>query len=162
MKSLLDLKASEVREKRAIRKIEDLEFAELCSPLFGEQKLSGKKLLGIRYEKACVKRVKRWFKNEEVFHNPWIRFADKNGTGFACPDIVLPESGIIFECKLSFTPLAVPQITDLYLPLCEKVFSRKFSRIIICKFWKGERIPELEILAHPKDVREFGLLIWSS
>ena len=163
---LLSRPANSFLDLKPIRKIEALDFAELCKPVFPASKASGSKELGLRYERSVLKRVKRWFKGETVFHNPWIRFHDLHGNGFACPDIVVLESGIIFECKLSFKESAISQISDLYLPLCEEVFRRKFSRIIICKHWKGkapeEAFPFLEVLSHPKDVKEFGVMVWTS
>jgi hypothetical protein len=169
-KELLELKPSFFEnssfQEKPIRIVQGLIFAELCSPVFPPSKFEGLKELGLRYERSVLKRVKRWFKNETILHNPWIRFRDSAGNGFACPDIIALDSGIIFECKLSFRESAISQISDLYLPLCERVFQKPFKRIIICKHWKGkapsEAFPFLEIISHPRDVKDFAIMIWSS
>ena len=168
--SLLDLRPEEVSAPpRVVRKVSALKSVEFCAPLFGPARpeAGSSKALGLRYERACAKRVKRWFRGEaEVLHNPWMRFLDAAGPGFACPDIVvLPPAGapgFIFECKLSWTPLALSQLCLLYEPLLRELCSREFFLIVMCKFWRGER-SELPILVHPKDAKErISVMVWTS
>ena len=172
---LLSLRADSVSPApRVIRKISGLSFAEICSPIFPEAKPSPARAspgfaraaaLGLRYERACFKRVKRWFREAEVLHNPWIRFRDENGKGFACPDIVaLREAPVVFECKLSWNPIAVEQLELLYLPLLRSVFRSDFACVVLCKQFRGAEAPPIEVVSHPNDARpgRVSLMIWSS
>lgn len=102
------------------------------------------------FERSVFRKVLRLF--PDALHNPWIQFADSFGPGYACPDIVLPQARIILEAKLSYTPLAIPQIEELYLPLVEAVWpGAPWSRLIVVKYWKGP--PPLELLSTLSDAR---------
>ncbi len=68
----------------------------------------------------------------------WIEFEDENGKGYAQPDhlVVGPQDILIFECKLSWTPLASEELQTLYAPLVSELFS-------------GKRLYLIEAFQHP-------------
>ena len=158
--SLLSAPAQSYLSSR--KPISNLREAALCAPLVFP-KPKGAALLGLRYEKACFKRVKRWLKNEAVVHNPWIRYSCGASHSFASPDIVAIDSNIVFECKLSWTEAAIVQVEN-YCVLCEKIFNKGFSPVIMCKYARGKIPSDIKIIVHPGEIEQskLHLMIWTS
>ena len=147
----------------ARKPISNLREAALCAPLVFP-KPKGAALLGLRYERACFKRVKRWLKNETVIHNPWIKYSCSAAPqSFASPDIVAIDSNIVFECKLSWTEAAIVQVEN-YCVLCEKIFNKGFSPVIMCKYARGKIPSDIKIIVHPGEIEQskLHLMIWTS
>jgi hypothetical protein len=135
-------------QSRTPRQITDLQWARLGDSPFSPGKSYGSRKAGLTFERAVFKKVGKVY--PMALHNPWIAFADANGSGFACPDIVVPSARLLIEVKLSYTPLAIPQIEDLYLPLVEALWgaSPPWKRLIVVKYWKG---PAPEVLLSSLD-----------
>ena len=95
---------------------------------------------GLRYERAVHKALARQYRKPAPLHNLWLRFHDKHGAGYACPDIVLPGKALLVECKLSWTNTAIQQVEQLYVPLLEKLYdvpAAEWIRVIVCKHWRA-------------------------
>jgi len=71
----------------------------------------------------------------ELFAGQWIRFEDLAGPGFAQPDcFIIQEAGILlFEAKLTQSPLAWPQMEALYAPLLRWIYQLPVSCVQVCK-----------------------------
>jgi hypothetical protein len=67
-----------------------------------------------------------------VLIEPWIKFEDANGEGWASPDAVLVRPGhfAVFEVKLSWTPAAAEELQLLYAPLCRYVWEGCTTRLV--------------------------------
>ena len=148
---MLSLSSSDLgQQQRHVREIKNLRWAELCSCPFPPQKHEGARLEGLRFEKAVYKKL-------GGLHNPWIQYEDEKGDGYACPDIVLPEKGLIVECKLTYTPIADLQLSRLYLPLLQEVFKREDWRMLVaCKRWAGMPKPLLPVFRGVPPIGEIG------
>lgn len=85
------------------------------------------------------KRFGNWLNSLQLgvlCHGPWIEFEDANGHGFAQPDWLLAVPGVclvVLECKVTYTPFGVEQLRNLYLPLCESLFSCPISLVLAAK-----------------------------
>lgn len=68
-------------------------------------------------------------------HGFWLRFRDANGWGLAQPDVVVRgvREAVVFECKLSYTEAAEPQLTGLYLPLLRYLWQIPVRGVVVCK-----------------------------
>ncbi|HXJ94233.1 MAG TPA: hypothetical protein VMT20_15400 [Terriglobia bacterium] len=131
LEHLLEMNGQQLDRGSNVRVVRDLRWAQLADCPFAPQKHSGARLAGLRFEKAVWKKT-------GGLHNPWIEFEDANGSGFACPDIVLPERKLIVECKLTYTPVADMQLAGLYLPLAKAVWGEGDWRLVVaCKRWAG-------------------------
>lgn len=139
------------------RQVSELSWVERSSSPWKVKKAAGLKAKGLAWERSFFKRSLRWY--PDSIHNPWFRFSDAFGIGFACPDIVCLKEGIVFECKLSWTPAAIPQLQLLYIPLLEKFYEKAFRGIIAVKYWRGGE-PPLPILATPWEASpKVGILL---
>lgn len=58
---------------------------------------------------------------------------DAVGPGHAQPDFVLTHSGRVwvFECKLTFRPSAIPQLTGLYVPLLRALLGTEPVPVVV-------------------------------
>lgn len=96
----------------------------------GIKRPRGAKREGLRYEKQIANAFAGTAK-----HGQWITFEDKNGLGWAQPDILFPKGNELFvlEAKYTWVPEAHTQIGQLYLPLLEAVFesSRIFGIVMV-------------------------------
>ena len=73
-----------------------------------------------------------------ILYGAWIKYFDKNGLGYAQPDILLFDNKTtdiyILECKLTQTDDAILQLRSLYKPLIEELYpNRKVYLIQIFK-----------------------------
>ena len=64
-----------------------------------------------------------------VLYGSWIEYQDKNGLGYAQPDILVfptgTDYGVIIECKLTQTEEAISQLACLYKPLISHLFPER-------------------------------------
>jgi hypothetical protein len=131
LEQALALTGGQLGGRAAVRTIRGLKWAELCACPFPPQKHEGARLAGLRFEKAVWQRT-------GGLHNPWINYEDDFGEQFACPDIVLPDQGLVIECKLTYTPIADMQLAQLYLPLVRHIWGDTSWRLVVaCKRWAG-------------------------
>lgn len=66
----------------------------------------------------------------------WFEFSDQDGRGVCEVDhiLLLPDSVVVVECKLTQTPRGISQLDLLYLPVVRKVFSSVPVRgVMVCK-----------------------------
>jgi hypothetical protein len=102
-------------------------------------KLQGPQLKGIRYEKSfgksLTKRQGAGAFPGTLCLGQWFRYADTGGNGCAQPDAyIVGDSGILlFECKLSYTPAAWPQLEELYKPILEFHYELPVACIQVCR-----------------------------
>jgi hypothetical protein len=96
-----------------------------------ERKRRGKRALGIRYEKkvhGCMSLIY----GEKYFSNPWIRFAESDGTLRWCqPDGIIIDITrgkiVIVEVKYQHTSDAWWQLRELYLPVLRTLFGKNWD-----------------------------------
>lgn len=115
------------------RVIKGLKWARLdeIGPGFGVSRPRGAKRAGIKYEKDLADAF-----HGKAAHGKWIKFEDQNGIGFAQPDILFPFNVELFivESKYTWVPEASTQISLLYKPLLEYIYSsNKICGIVACK-----------------------------
>lgn len=67
--------------------------------------------------------------------NPWLAYRDRNGVGYAQPDLVLVQEGkaLLMECKLSQTDQAKEQMLDLYAPLLTQLLGVTILCLQVCR-----------------------------
>lgn len=90
-------------------------------------------LEGIRYEGKVAKNLPEGF-----LHNPWFHFSDANGPGWASPDFLVPPGvwcarPVLVEVKLTDTPRAITQLSELYVPLAFNLYGILPKSIIVVK-----------------------------
>ncbi len=129
--NLLDIKLDTVRAPyhpvRSCRKVRLLERVELSSrPNHKPRKYKGAAARGIAFEKSAGKWARKQLApNVKSWHpGQWFSFSDINGFGYAQTDYLAVQEHIlwIFECKLTYHPVAVSQLNDLYGPLCSEIW----------------------------------------
>ena len=91
-------------------------------------------------------------------YSQWFQYWDQNGSGFACPDlfIVRPDSLVLFEAKLTYTPNAESQMRELYAPILEAQFRKP---IVSCVVFRNAT-PEVSRLPGPLVRNLADLLEW--
>lgn len=84
---------------------------------------------GVRFERKVAKALPL------AQHGVWFEFEDSRGLGHCQPDLLLIQSDrvIVIECKLTWTPVAQTQLSDLYLPVVEFVFGLPVVLVTICR-----------------------------
>lgn len=84
---------------------------------------------GIRYERAIAGAL------PQAKHGLWLEFEDRKGHGFCQPDFILKLTHdlVVLESKLTDTPGAQDQLTQLYLPVVEMVYSSKVRGLVVAK-----------------------------
>lgn len=116
-----------------------MKWVEACAEgPFSSQPRGRLQRAGLRFESVIAKSLKREFPSARVISGLWLRFEDANGLGWAQPDILVPEENLLIECKLSFTEVAESQISKLYAPLVERLWSRNPRLVCCCKFARAE------------------------
>lgn len=65
----------------------------------------------------------------------WFEYCDRNGRGFCQPDFIqLSHQGVlILECKLTDTPEALTQLTELYYPVVSEALGMAVRGIVVVK-----------------------------
>ncbi len=129
-----------------------------------KDKLKGRRAKGMTYERGVKKQFERMIPklwgSFLIYSGAWIHFIDKNGHGYAQPDMVieLADSVIIIEVKLTQTNTAEKQIKLLYLPLVAKLIPNKTIYLLqVCKNLRyvpkdGSLITKLEdVLGRPQN-----------
>ena len=94
--------------------------------------------LGLRYERKVKAELLRLLANNDlvrVEHNPWFTFSDTYGTNNCCPDFILwRENGlIVVEVKLTWVPIALAKLHDLYLPVVAQALDMPVLPLVICR-----------------------------
>lgn len=120
------------------RKIEGLRWAQLCArPSFAKQsRARGAKRAGLHYEGLVAEAIPGGRRGL------WFKFEDRNGPGWASPDLVLgvgaqsdvlPTCFVAFEVKLTFTEEAFGQLNDLYLPILRHCGRVPVFGVVVCR-----------------------------
>ena len=83
-------------------------------------------------------------------------FEDANGIGCCQTDHELhfEDYIILLECKLTQSPLAVPQMTKLYIPVMKEIYDKPIIPVQVCKNLKTNPpnlLADIEVLIeHPR------------
>lgn len=91
---------------------------------------------GLVYEARVAQQLTRRYLPQQtsiqLLLNPWIRYADENGSFWAQPDalIVRPDRVDIIETKLSHTTRAWFQLRKIYEPLVRALFPERPIRLV--------------------------------
>ena len=90
---------------------------------------------GLAYEKEVKDHLKEIFKDTKIFLGPWIKYYDGLRWRYAQPDVVMLNGHLVIgEVKLTWKPGAVRKLTNLYEPLCRKVWPDvPVKKVQICK-----------------------------
>lgn len=111
-------------------------------------KWRGTKGQGLRFQQAAANAIRQPFQHGQangtssgqahpvpVFPDKWFKYHDANGIGYCSPDILLLDGHqiCIIECKLTWTPEAIGQITELYAPVVNMVYERTTTGIILAR-----------------------------
>lgn len=114
----------------AIRRVEGLKWA-LLRPQgpWPPSRPRGAKAQGMKYERELAKAL------PDATHGQWIEFGDRNGSGWAQPDLLLrgEKAILVLEAKLSWTFEGHQQIDQLYRPLCEEIWQKPVFGIVVTK-----------------------------
>lgn len=138
------------------RKILGLKRVGLATrnPFPGPRKLTGSKAQGIAFQnkfgRYLAGQVDAKRLQGKVYQDLWLMFEDKNGTGYAQPDIFILEEKriVIFECKLSQNSQAWVQLDRLYKPLLEFLFKRPAIGIQVFQRMRHEEPNRPRISVH--------------
>jgi len=120
------------------RKVAGLRWAEWtsCPPFAAApRRRTGPQKAGLAFQRNATRALAHL--GTALHAGPWIRFEDRNGPGFAQPDILLAGTStfLVLECKLKFTPSAILQLDALYRPLLEALVpSTPIRRAVLCKY----------------------------
>lgn len=140
-------------------------------PAFKRRRYTGRRLQGIRYEKAVHEYLALRYGDLYVA-SPWIKFFADGKWRWCQPDGLLfrPHDGrlIIIEVKYQHTPDAWWQVRHLYQPVLEFMLPRKLWTYEVCEVvkWYDPAIdfhfPERIVLANEVDMRhkDFKVHIW--
>ncbi len=125
---------------RSCRQVEGLHwvFPRAKAPGFATGKRPrGAKGAGLRFEKLVATAI------PQATHGQWFEFCDKNGLGFACPDLIIPTRDVVFvlECKLTANEEADRQLSDLYLPLARQHFGKLPAGIVVARHLTAQTNP---------------------
>jgi len=113
------------------RAIEGLRWARFAAqgPFEAPRRVRGAKAQGLRYEKALAHALRgaEWGR--------WIEFEDRNGHGWAQPDLffALREEIVVLEAKYTWVAEGHSQGELLYKPLLEHLFRKKCRVVVVCK-----------------------------
>lgn len=92
------------------------------------------KRAGIAYERKVHRHFSSFWPKEWRTH-PWIRFSDKSGSRYCCPDALLVsprrQRCIIVEVKYTHTSDAWWQLRKLYEPVVQKIFGARLQTSIL-------------------------------
>ena len=80
--------------------------------------------LGLAYQKKVAKAFRALEFVTRVEEDPWFGFSDSVGGGLASPDMLVytdTNALLIVEVKLSWTPAAISQLYDFYLPILTRI-----------------------------------------
>jgi hypothetical protein len=111
----------------------------------------GSKGAGLRYERVVGNAIATLL--PQTRRGVWHQFSDSNGLGWCQPDLLSvvfapsqPKVGaeqgtpptvqsieIVWECKLTYNPAALAQLTGLYLPVRQSVQSAPVIGIVVCR-----------------------------
>ena len=95
--------------------------------------LRGSKAAGLAYEKKVGRKLRRLW--PDLVSGQWFEYSDANGVGCCQVDhyVVLDYQVVVFECKLSQTPVGFSQIDLLYRPILEMVYGKPVTGVQVCK-----------------------------
>ena len=94
---------------------------------------------GIRFEKKKVQpRLDVLAKSlgAKVEHNPWFQYNDENGPHACSPDsiFIFEDSVIVIEIKVTWIPVAISKLRNLYLPVVSRILRpERLGGIVLCK-----------------------------
>ncbi len=138
----------------------------LCNkPEFPKKKLSPQQQAGLTYERKVFKffrqqkRLLSWPGN--LMHSPWFKVEDSK-TCFLNPDILLigPKMITVFECKLSQTSEAFPQLRR-YGEVCKTYFGLPVNLILVFRnlYHSVNLITNLPRESHPREFFSWHLFL---
>lgn len=112
--------------------------------------------IGLRYESALAKAL------PSALHNPWYRFEDANGPGWASPDILTKWQGqtVVLECKLTDYAEAETQLRDLYFPLLEHFYRMPVRGIVVVRSLSARPNPSRVVCGLAEALAAPGIPIW--
>ena len=114
-------------------------IVEFCEPprWIGKAPTTGAKGRGLAYERKVKKLLLELYKDDlEVLLGPWVRFGNLSHYEYRQFDALLVGSKRVFliEIKLSHKNEAFQKLHEIYLPLVQKLYSRrKVILVQICK-----------------------------
>lgn len=128
--------------KRSIpRNIREVELTPAPAFAKDHKSMTAQQREGKRFERSLV----RWLEKRttaRVLSQTWVRYSDAKGSGWACPDIVIPDARIIIECKRTYTPEADAQLVLVYWPLVERLWpGGGWKLVAAAKNWAGDYRP---------------------
>lgn len=142
-------------------------------PLHAPKPTSIAALAGLRYERRVHKQLQRHLALGHFLkleHNPWFTFSDFFGASSCCPDFLLwPLDGsvVIVEVKLTWTPVALNKLIDLYHPVVHCALGTSTQSLIIVRNLIPEAPPAKhslsEALASPSRILQYfdnGPMLW--
>lgn len=122
-----------LHHRRPSRRVKDVTYAAPClRPAWLPKAKAGRgaKALGLRYENLLAKALKG-----RATHGQWFHFIADGEPGWCQPDLLVvgQKQILVLEVKLTYTPAAVSQLEDLYLPVVSKAYDRPARGIIVAK-----------------------------
>lgn len=124
------------------RVISQLQSASLVGhgPKHAKQRLKGSRAKGMTYQRRVGRKLSPLGKAEGLglVKDQWIYFIDRNGHGYAQPDLYfLGETRLLLlECKLTQSDSAEDQCRKLYEPLLRQIYGLP---IVSCQVFKNIR-----------------------
>ena len=87
------------------------------------------------YQRKVARRVHELFAEYDVIESQWLAYGDRNGPGYAQPDVyVLTDHAILcFEAKLTQCDAGALQIAQLYRPLLTRLYRRPVVGVLACR-----------------------------
>lgn len=108
-----------------MRIISGLQTVYRTTPPFGKARGNTvPQRLGLAYQRKVARAFRAMPYVLRVEEDQWFGFSDAAGGGLASPDVlVYTDTGalLIVEVKLSWTPAAVPQLYEFYLPILTRL-----------------------------------------
>jgi len=116
--------------------VKNLQWTETASCPWKRRRLTKIQQMGLTYERKVVKFFRKQQWPGALLHGQWFKFRDCCGSGFCCPDILLvqPTRAVIFECKLTQTPSAHGQLSELYGPVVGMYYGLP---VVLCEVFRN-------------------------
>lgn len=119
--------------RRPSRRVQEVTYAAPClrpSWLPPPKAKRGAKALGLRYENLLARALKG-----RAIHGQWFHFIADGEPGWCQPDLLVvgQKQILVLEVKLTYTPAAIGQLSDLYLPVVSHAYGRPARGLIVAK-----------------------------
>lgn len=115
---------------RIIYRLQSANWLEGWPEIIPRSRSRGVKALGSRYEAAVAKQLGR-----NARRGIWWAYRDANGPGLCQTDFIIVGEvwAVILECKHTWTPEGMEQLSDLYIPVVEMALDKKVVGVQVCK-----------------------------